>query len=108
RVNNTTAPNNVYPHTITVNMNAVHDNLEGFAIITRVGDSAARPKTIELSTSLDGDNWTHHITVDLENSGEKQYIDLGKVVQAQFFRMKATASFSGGNIALAEIGMYYR
>ncbi|HMR18981.1 MAG TPA: DUF4998 domain-containing protein [Sphingobacterium sp.] len=107
-VNKTTAPTNVYPHTITVDMKTVYDDLEGFAIITRVGDAAARPKTVELSTSEDGENWTLHVIVDLENSGDKQFIALPQPVSAQFFRVHATASYSGGNIALAEIGMYYR
>ncbi len=107
-VNKTTAPYNVYPHTITVDMKAVYE-VGGYAIITRVGDPAARPKTVDLYTSLDGENWTHHLTTDLADIGEKQYIDLEEPVSAQFFRMIARDTHRGGtNIALAEIGMFYR
>lgn len=109
-VNKTTAPTNVYPHTITVDMKQVYHELEGFAIVTRVGDAAARPRTVELSTSLDGINWTLHIVLDLANSGDRQFIPIpeGELVSARYFRLHATSSFSGGNIALAEVGMYYR
>lgn len=109
-VNKTSSPTNVYPHTITVDMQSVYHDLEGFAIVTRVGDAAARPKTVELSSSLDGVNWNLHIIVDLENSGDRQFIPLPneEAVSARYFRLHATASHSGGNIALAEVGMYYR
>ncbi|NGM61536.1 hypothetical protein G5B30_06335 [Sphingobacterium sp. SGG-5] len=105
-VNNTTT-HKEYPHTITVDMKTIYD-VEGFAIITRLRDASARPKTIELYTSIDGEEWTYHLVTDLENTGDKQFISLDEPVQARYFRMKATASFNGGNIALAEIGMFYR
>jgi|SRR5690606_14248679 len=106
---NRTTDSPSYPHTITVDMGVVHDELEGFAIITRVGDAAARPKTIELYTSLDGENWTLQVTTDLEDSGDKQFIPLIAPVSAQYFRMVGLNPHrTGNNIALAEIGMYYR
>src|SRR5690606_5586584 len=55
-VNRTSNPKEVYPHTMTVDMGVVHNEIEGFAIITRVGDPAARPRTVDLLTSLDGEN----------------------------------------------------
>jgi len=98
-----------YPHTITVDMGVIHDQLEGFAIITRVGDAAARPKTVELYTSLDGENWILHVTTDLENTGDTQFIALNEPVNARYFRLIGKNAYNGGNnIALAEIGMYIR
>src|SRR5690606_21525395 len=73
-VNKTTAPTNVYPHTITVDMKQVYHELEGFAIVTRVGDAAARPRTVELSTSLYGINWKFDILLDYVNSCKMQFI----------------------------------
>lgn len=108
-VNKTSTPYNVYPHTITVDMKAIYENLEGFAIITRVGDAAARPKEVELFTSLNGADWVPHGRVELANSGDKQMIEISEPIRAQYFRMVGiNAHVAGGNIALAEIGMYYR
>lgn len=107
-VNQTRNPAFGYPHTITVDMGMLHEDLEGFAIITRVGDASARPRTIDLYTSIDGDTWLHHGTTVLDNTGDNQLIGLSEPVNARYFRMTATDAFSGSNIALAEIGMYYR
>ncbi|MBD1420712.1 DUF4998 domain-containing protein [Sphingobacterium chuzhouense] len=99
-----------YPnHTITVDMGVLHENLEGFAIITRL-NPGARPKVIELYTSVDGNNWTAHGTHTLANSPEKQWIALTESVQAQYFRLIGIEPIDNNekNIALAEIGMYYR
>ena len=108
-VNQTRDPAFVYPHTIEVDMGEVHDELEGFAIVTRVGDAAARPRTIQLFTSVDGEEWTPHGTTLLENTGDRQFIALAEPVSARYFKMTAQdAHNNGNNIALAEIGMYYR
>ncbi|MCU7693661.1 DUF4998 domain-containing protein [Haoranjiania flava] len=107
-VNQTKDPAYVYPHTITVDMGVVKEELEGFAIITRVGDASARPRTIELYTSEDGNEWVKHLTYVLENTGDKQFINLSAPVKARYFRMIGKDAFSGSNIALAEIGMFTR
>ncbi|SFB90601.1 F5/8 type C domain-containing protein [Parapedobacter composti] len=99
-----------YPHTITVDMGVLHENIEGFVIITRVGNSAARPKTVELLTSEDGEDWQPHGEFDLENNGEKQFITIPTAVKARYFRIigKSAQSSSENNIALAEVGLYTR
>lgn len=107
-VSKTIAPYNVYPHTIEVDMGMIHEDLEGFAIITRVGDAAARPKTVELYTSIDGVEWVHHITTDLESVSEMQFIAFNEPVEARYFKMIALNAFNGNNIALAEIGLFTR
>jgi len=108
-VNQTRNPAYVYPHTIEVDMGEVHDELEGFAIVTRVGDAAARPRTIQLFTSVDGEEWASYGTMILENTGDRQFIALTEPVSARYFKMTAhDAHNNGNNIALAEIGMYYR
>jgi len=107
-VNKTSAPFNVYPHTIEVDMGIVHNDLEGFAIITRVGDAAARPKTVDLYTSVDGVEWINHGRTDLESVSEMQFIAFSEPIEARYFKMIAQNAYSGNNIALAEIGLYTR
>ncbi len=105
---NQISPQAYYPHTITVNMGQLYERLDGFAILTRT-TSASRPKDVTLFTSVDGNEWIEHGTWSLASSAEMQYIELSNPVQAQYFRMKAlNAHDNGNNIALAEIGMYYR
>lgn len=106
---NQISPQEIYPHTITIDMGSIHDEIEGFAVITRVGDAAARPRTVELLTSENDIDWHNYGEYILEDSGDKQFIALPEVVNARYFQMIAKDAHRGGdNIALAEIGVYTR
>lgn len=103
-------PQEVYPHTITVDMGAVQEDIEGFAVITREKDAAARPKTAELLTSLDNITWTSHGEIVFADSGDKQLFPLPAPVNARYFRIIAKDAHRSDekNIAMAEVGVYTR
>ncbi len=98
-----------YPHWLQIDMGSVQKNVEGFVIITRVGDAAARAKTVELLTSLDGSNWQSFGDYILQNNGDKQFLSFSESTDARYFKMIAKDAHDGGNnIALAEIGVFTR
>jgi len=91
-------------------MGQVQEGIEGFAIITRVGDSAARPKTAELLTSLDGLEWTSFGDYILESISDMQYLSIPEPVSVRYFKviLKNAHSSNENNAALAEIGLFTR
>lgn len=106
---NQITPATYYPHWVQVDMAQVHEGIEGFAIITRVGDSSARPKTAELLTSLDGLEWTSFGDYILENISDMQYLSIPEPVSARYFKVIVKDAHRGGNnAALAEIGLFTR
>lgn len=107
---NQISPQTYYPHWVQVDMGQVHEGIEGFAIITRVGDSAARPRTAELLTSIDGVEWTSFGDYILENISDMQYLSIPEPVSARYFKVivKDAHSSNENNAALAEIGLFTR
>src|SRR5690606_35381970 len=103
-------PQELYPHTITVDMGSVKTDIEGFAIITRVGDAAARPKTVELLLSEDNISWVSFGDVDLADTGDKQFIKIAQISTARYFKIiaKSPQKSAEKNLALAEVGLYTR
>src|SRR5690606_37578039 len=85
---NQIAPQTVFPHTITVDMGEVQENIEGFAIISRL-DSPSRAKTVEFQTSEDGETWQSHGNRELANVADKQFFDFDAPVNARYFQMIA-------------------
>ncbi len=107
---NQVSPQTYYPHWVQVDMGQVQEGIEGFAIITRVGDSAARPKTAELLTSLDGIEWTSFGDYILESISDMQYLSIPEPVSVRYFKviLKNAHSSNENNAALAEIGLFTR
>ena len=106
---NQITPQSYFPHWIQVDMGTLQEGIEGFAILTRVGDASSRPRTVELFTSEDGENWQSFGDFVLANSGDKQMIAIPEPVNARYFKMIAkNAHDNGNNIALAEIGVFTR
>lgn len=106
---NQISPQTYYPHWVQVDMGQVHEGIEGFAIITRVGDAASRPRTAELLTSLDGVEWISFGDFYLENISDMQYLSIPEPVSAGYFKVIVKNAHDGGNnAALAEIGLFTR
>lgn len=106
---NQITPQTYFPHWIEVDMGNLKEGIEGFAIVTRVGDASSRPRTVELLTSEDGENWQSYGDFILANSGDNQMISIPEPVNARYFKMIAKDAFdNGNNIALAEIGVFTR
>lgn len=106
---NQITPQTYFPHWIEVDMGNLKEGIEGFAIVTRVGDASSRPRTVELLTSEDGENWQSYGDFILTNSGDNQMIPIPEPVNARYFKMIAKDAFdNGNNIALAEIGVFTR
>ncbi|HMR18599.1 MAG TPA: DUF4998 domain-containing protein [Sphingobacterium sp.] len=104
-------PAAVHPHTITVDMGTVHEDLGSFEIITRI-PAGARSENVQFFTSVDGTNWTPRGATILANVATKQSVALIGSVAGRYFRMVTLSSWNAAgqsngdiNVALAEIGM---
>jgi len=96
-----------YPHHITIDMHN-ENQLNGLTFIQRTPlDGAA--KLIEIQISDDGENWTSLGNFTLENTGDKQFVDLPEAVNARYFKVFVKSDYKNSTFtAIAEIGGYKR
>jgi len=96
-----------YPHHITIDMHS-ENQLDGLTFIQRTPlDGAA--KLIEIQISDDGDSWTSLGNFTLENTGDKQFVDLPEPVNARYFKVLVKSDYKNSTFtAIAEIGAYKR
>ncbi len=96
-----------YPHQITIDMHA-RNQINGLTFIQRTPlDGAA--KLIEIQVSDDNANWTSSGNFTLQNTGEKQFVDLSGAVISRYFRIIVLSDYKDGTFtAIAEINAYKR
>lgn len=96
-----------YPHHITIDMHA-ENTVNGFTFIQRTPlDGAAQ--LIEIEISSDNQNWESLGAFTLENSGDKQFLELLEPISLRYFRITFKSDYKNGSFtAIAEIGAYKR
>ncbi len=97
-----------YPHWLSIDMGAIIENVEGVSM-TFATVRNETPKTVEVSVSVDGEEWTQVMVLDVLNKAGTQYFDFPAPMNIRHFKLNATAA-SGNtpNIAVAEVGAYTR
>lgn len=98
-----------YPHWVEVDMQEVLE-IEGLTLQPRQNDSAARPKTAEMQTSIDGEDWVSHGDYFIDNINDNQFFEFSEPpVSARFFKIIIKEPHrADNNVAVAEVGAYTR
>ncbi len=99
-----------YPHWVEVDMQEVTE-IEGVTVQPRQNDSAARPKTAEVLTSMDGEEWISQGSYFIESINDNQLFEFADApVEARFFKIIFVDGHraNDANIAVAEVGAYHR
>lgn len=99
-----------YPHWVEIDMQEVYE-IEGVTVQPRQNDPAARPKTTEVLTSMDGEEWMSHGNYIIENANNNQLFEFADApVEARYFKIIFIDGYNAtdANLAVAEVGAYYR
>ena len=98
-----------YPHWVEVDMQEIIE-IEGITLQPRQNDSAARPRTAEMLTSIDGEEWLSHGDYFIESINNNQFFELKEPpVAARYFKIIIKDSHRpDNNVSVAEVGAYIR
>ncbi|SFL44490.1 DUF4998 domain-containing protein [Proteiniphilum acetatigenes] len=103
---NQVSPQMNYPHTLTIDMGEIKENVSGMSMITQRRNET--PKTIMIEVSKDGISWNPMGTYNVENIADiTQTFDFYGEEDIRFFRMIALTPWGNTpNIAIPEVGAY--
>lgn len=107
---NQISPQTYFPHTITVDMGSIQENIEGFSLIQRSPLNGAL-LTGEVLVSNDGEDWSTMGRYTFENITAEQFVDFPETQHCRYFRLIGIDTHSAGtnnNIAIAEVGVFTR
>jgi hypothetical protein len=95
------------PHTITVDMGEVVDDIAGFYFYQR---SLNPTRNLEVQTSMDGETWETYGQFTLPStSGEPVYLELPNPVSFRYFQHIYLDNYGGSdNVNIMEMGVYNR
>jgi hypothetical protein len=103
---NQISPQMYYPHTLTIDMGTVIENVAGVYMV--VGQRNETPRSIEVYVSSDGTSWSLMGLFTVENVAKiVQNFDFNEAQDMRYFRIIAREpSGNTPNIAIAEVGAY--
>ncbi|WP_298648084.1 DUF4998 domain-containing protein [uncultured Proteiniphilum sp.] len=103
---NQISPQTYYPHTLTIDMGSIIENVSGISLIVERRNET--PKSIIVEVSQNGNDWNPMGTYNVENIATTiQTFDFHQDQNIRFFRMTAIAPWgSTNNIAITEAGAY--
>lgn len=103
---NQVSPQLNYPHSLTIDMGEIKENVSGVSLITERRNET--PKSIMVDVSKDGNSWDPMGTYNVENIATIiQTFDFYNNQNIRFFRITALAPWgSTSNVVIAEAGAY--
>jgi len=103
---NQVSPQMPYPHTLTIDMGTIVEDLAGVSMIVQRRNET--PRLIDVYVSSDGVNWDLMGLFTVENVANiVQNFDFNEAQDARYFRIVAREpSGNTPNIVIAEVGAY--
>lgn len=96
----------VYPHTITIDLGILVNEIQGSTLTMRAPVNGAL-KDVEFLVSEENLVWESLGNFSLVNTASQQFVNFPRIVNCRYFRMIAKSDFNNSNnIALAEIGLF--
>ena len=102
---NQVSPQAFWPHTFTIDMGSVIDEVAGISIVTQRRNET--PKTINIFVSVDGENWELMGLFSMENIAGRQDFDFYASQDIRYYRVVGLQPWGNtNNIALVETYAY--